>query len=80
LREFRSIFHGVLFLSGGMTRDMTESHIQNGLCDAAVFGRAFISNPDLPMRFLHNVPLTEGDPTTYYGGVERGYTDYARAT
>jgi hypothetical protein len=29
---------------------------------------------------LHNVPLTEGDPTTYYGGVERGYTDYARAT
>ena len=80
LREFRSIFHGVLFLSGGMTRDMSESHIRDGLCDAAVFGRAFISNPDLPMRLLRNVPLTEGDPTTYYGGVERGYTDYARAT
>ena len=79
LRDYRTLFRGALFLSGGFTRELAQQRIAAGLCDAAVFGRAFIANPDLPMRFLRNLPLTEGDQATYYGGAERGYTDYARA-
>ena len=79
LRDYRTLFRGALFLSGGFTRELAEQRIAAGLCDAAVFGRAFIANPDLPMRMLRNLPLTKGDEATYYGGAERGYTDYARA-
>jgi len=79
LRDYRTLFRGALFLSGGFTRELAQQRIAAGLCDAVVFGRAFIANPDLPMRFLRNLPLTEGDQATYYGGAERGYTDYARA-
>jgi N-ethylmaleimide reductase len=50
-----------------------------GLCDACVFGRPFIANPDLAERFRRNLPLAKGDEATYYGGAERGYTDYPRA-
>ncbi|MEU5314916.1 alkene reductase [Streptomyces sp. NPDC021562] len=44
--------------------------------DLVSFGRLFISNPDLPRRVREGAPLTEPDPATFYGGDERGYTDY----
>jgi N-ethylmaleimide reductase len=47
--------------------------------DACCFGRAFIANPDLPARFLRGLPIAKGDEATYYGGAEKGYTDYPRA-
>ncbi|MOA39565.1 N-ethylmaleimide reductase [compost metagenome] len=34
--------------------------------------RPFIANPDLVGRLRLDAP----DPTTFYGGDERGYTDY----
>jgi N-ethylmaleimide reductase len=40
------------------------------------FGRLFLANPDLPERFKAGAPLNEPDPATFYGGDERGYTDY----
>ncbi|HKK13174.1 MAG TPA: alkene reductase, partial [Gammaproteobacteria bacterium] len=47
-----------------------------GRCDLASFGRPYIANPDLPERFRRGAPLNEWDDTTFYGGDERGYTDY----
>ncbi|CAG8395261.1 unnamed protein product [Penicillium salamii] len=46
--------------------------------DAIVFGRYFISNPDLPRRLKEGLPLTPYDRTTFYGAdpAEKGYTDY----
>jgi N-ethylmaleimide reductase len=79
LRDWRSLFRGVLMLSGGLTRDHAERLLQQGLCDACVFGRPFIANPDLPERFRRDVPLAEGDNATWYGGGEHGYTDWPRA-
>jgi hypothetical protein len=32
--------------------------------------------PDLPVRLRIGAPLNVDDPTTYYGGGEKGYTDY----
>ena len=40
------------------------------------FGQAFLANPDLPERFRENAPLNQPDPATFYGGDDRGYTDY----
>jgi len=41
------------------------------------FGIPFLANPDLVHRYHDNLPLNEADPTTFYGGNEIGYTDYA---
>jgi N-ethylmaleimide reductase len=35
-----------------------------------------IANPDLPERFAKKAPLNPYDRATFYGGDERGYTDY----
>ncbi len=44
--------------------------------DLVSLGRAFIANPDLVHRLRRDLPLASADPATYYGGDERGYTDY----
>ena len=40
------------------------------------FGRIFISNPDLLRRLSEGYPLTPYNRATFYGGEEKGYTDY----
>ena len=54
----------------------SRKYIQEGKADLVAFGRKFLSNPDLPQRFKESAALNSDDPTTYYGGGERGYTDY----
>ena len=44
--------------------------------DLIAFGRKFIANPDLPERLRLGGPFNIDDPATYYGGGEKGYTDY----
>ncbi|KAJ8081503.1 hypothetical protein PM082_007348 [Marasmius tenuissimus] len=47
--------------------------------DLVAYGRLFISNPDLPYRLQHSIPLTPYDRSTFYlqGSLEpTGYTDY----
>jgi N-ethylmaleimide reductase len=36
----------------------------------------FLANPDLVEHFANDAPLNEPDPSTFYGGDERGYIDY----
>jgi N-ethylmaleimide reductase len=36
----------------------------------------FISNPDLPARLKSGAALNAYDRNTFYGGAEKGYTDY----
>ena len=35
-----------------------------------------ISNPDLVARLKADAPLAEGDQATFYGGGDKGFTDY----
>ncbi|KAK2040172.1 NADH:flavin oxidoreductase/NADH oxidase [Colletotrichum somersetense] len=44
---------------------------------AVVFGRWFISNPDLPFRVEKGIPLTPYERETFYAETNKGYTDYA---
>jgi N-ethylmaleimide reductase len=73
---FRPIWKGVLITAGGFTGETAEAAIADGHADAIAFGRIFISNPDLPHRLQHGFPLTPYNRATFYGGEEKGYTDY----
>jgi 2,4-dienoyl-CoA reductase-like NADH-dependent reductase (Old Yellow Enzyme family) len=53
-----------------------EAAIAGGDADAVAFGRAFIADPDLPDRIRRGATLNPYDRATFYGGDERGYTDY----
>ncbi|MDR6376117.1 alkene reductase [Paraburkholderia caledonica] len=67
---------GVWIGNNGYTRAMALDAVATGKVDAVAFGRSFISNPDLVRRLREDAPLAEADPTTMYGGDEKGYTDY----
>jgi N-ethylmaleimide reductase len=73
---FRPIWKGVLIAAGGFTGEAADAAIAAGHADAIAFGRIFISNPDLPRRLQRGYPLTPYNRATFYGGEEKGYTDY----
>ena len=73
---FRKAFKGVLISAGGYSAETAEQAIANHFADAVAFGRLFIANPDLPKRFEKKIPLNAYDRGTFYGGTEKGYTDY----
>ncbi len=75
---FRDSFSGVLISAGGYDRSDAMKVVSTGLADAVAFGRLFICNPDLPERLKKNADLNKYDRGTFYGGVEKGYTDYPR--
>ena len=67
----------ILYASGLLPNTAEEGVRRFG--GLAVFGRYFISNPDLPLRWRHNLPLTEYNRDTFYlkgDASPTGYTDY----
>lgn len=75
-KKVRAIFDGPIVCAGGYTQEKAETLLNNGFADAVAFGRAYISNPDLVERFAQDAHLNEPNPSTFYGGDEKGYTDY----
>ena len=73
---FRKKFDGVFLSAGGYTVQGAEQAVASGLADAVAFGRLYISNPDLVERIRTGALLNAYDRTTFYGGDEKGYTDY----
>jgi len=76
LQQFRALYQGVFLLAGGMTLERSDELLKENSIDLAVFGQSFIANPDLTARLRNNWPLALSDRTTFYGGEEKGYTDY----
>jgi N-ethylmaleimide reductase len=72
----RKAFPGPLILNGGYTGELARQAVDSGAADLVSFGSAFIANPDLVERLRLGLPLSPSDRATYYGGTERGYTDY----
>lgn len=75
---FRQAFTGVLISAGGYDRQDALRAVESGVADAVAFGRLFISNPDLPERLQKDAELNKYNRATFYGGAEKGYTDYPR--
>ena len=74
--DFRHLFRGPLMANGGYTAARAQAALDAGHADLISFGRLFLANPDLPERLRRGAPLNEPDPSTFYGGTEKGYTDY----
>jgi len=73
---FRNIYEGTLITCGGYTRESGIRTIEQNEADLVAYAQLFLANPDLPERFAVNAKLNEPDSDTYYGGDEKGYTDY----
>ena len=67
---------GAWMVNNGYDKAMAEQAVASGSADLIAFGRPFIANPDLVTRLRRNAPLNTPDPTTFYGGGAKGYTDY----
>ncbi|MEW2391421.1 alkene reductase [Streptomyces venezuelae] len=78
--RLRQDFGGTLVLnphSEGPTGPDALALIEDGTADLITFGALFLANPDLPARLKAGGPYNTPDRATYYGGDEKGYTDYA---
>jgi N-ethylmaleimide reductase len=72
----RPRFGGAYLAGGGLDQSSAEALLEGGRVDAAVFGSAFLANPDLPARFRQGATLNAPDRTTFFTPGEQGYTDY----
>ncbi|RJQ82305.1 alkene reductase [Pseudonocardiaceae bacterium YIM PH 21723] len=77
IRDIRAAWPGVLILNrAGTPADRIGSDIAAGLADIESVGQLALANPDLPRRLREKLPLNEADSATFFGGTEKGYTDY----
>jgi len=77
LRKIRGIWPGVLVLNrGGADLRTRIADIDNSTADVIAVASMSLANPDLVERIKTNAPLNAPDPSTFYGGGTRGYTDY----
>jgi N-ethylmaleimide reductase len=60
----------------GAEIDTRIRDLDSGLADVITVGAHALANPDLVTRLKVGAPLNEADKSTFYGGGERGYTDY----
>lgn len=58
------------------TPENLDKDVKSGLADLVPVGKLALANPDLVARLKANAPLNEGNPATFFGGTEKGYTDY----
>lgn len=75
-KYLRPHFQGPIIAAGGFDREGAEATLASGEADLVAFARFFTSNPDLPYRFLHNLPLTPYVRSGFWGGTEKDYTDF----
>ena len=72
----KEAFGGVYIANDGFNGTTASAVLAAGEADAVAWGKLFIANPDLPRRLWLKAPLNAPDADTFYGGTERGYTDY----
>ena len=73
----RKVFKGAYMANLGYDKARGNAAIASGFADCVAFGVPFIANPDLVARYKADAPLNEADSKTFYGGTEKGYTDYS---
>ncbi|MEO0556650.1 MAG: alkene reductase [Bacteroidota bacterium] len=81
IRLLRQHFRGAVIANAGYDREEGEATVSDGRADLIAYGRPFLANPDLPIRYAAQAAglgagLNEPDASTFYGGGAQGYTDY----
>ncbi|MFD0931338.1 alkene reductase [Psychroflexus salinarum] len=76
--HFRPLYKGNLMINAGFDQESGNKVIEDENADMVAFGKLFISNPDLPVRFEKNAELQDWDQDTFYATGKEGYTDYPK--
>lgn len=77
LTEIRSRFQGTLIVNRpGRPREQIGADVASGLADLEAYGAMVLANPDFVERLRIGAPMNEPEPTGFFGGTERFYTDY----
>ncbi|RAL37041.1 hypothetical protein DM860_003963 [Cuscuta australis] len=77
MRSLRKAYEGAFLSSGGYTRQLGIDAVECGEVDLVAFGRLFMANPDLVLRFGCDARLNGYDRSTFYTfDPVVGYTDY----
>jgi N-ethylmaleimide reductase len=72
----KAAFASPYIANGGYDNERAEVVLADGWADMVSFGVLYLANPDLPARLAQGGPYNVPDISTFYGGDERGYTDY----
>ena len=72
----RKVFKNPLILNSDYTQASAQAQLDSGVADAVTFGRPFIANPDLPVRFARGIALNQDVQKTWYSRGPEGYVDY----
>lgn len=75
IASLRQLWKSAYIANESYGRLRAEAALAAG-ADFVSFGRLFIANPDLPLRFETHALLNIPDRASFYGGDERGYIDY----
>ncbi len=67
---------GAWMVNNAYDAGLAEKVVADGTADIVAFGKLYIANPDLVERLRTKAPLNAWDQSTFYGGGEKGYTDY----
>lgn len=74
--HLKQLFGGVFVANEAIDQKTGQQLLDEGKADAVAFGKLFIANPDLPIRFAKQAPLNRPEPNTFYAPGLHGYTDY----
>lgn len=74
--QMRKLFKGAYMANLAYDKARGNAAIASGHADVIAYGVPFIANPDLVERYKTDASLNEADSETFYGGTEKGYTDY----
>jgi N-ethylmaleimide reductase len=73
---FRPMASVPIMVNTGFDKSKANAILVKGDADLVAFGVPYIANPDLVERFRSDAPLSEPDPSRFYGADAKGYTDY----
>ncbi|OUI88250.1 1,2-oxophytodienoate reductase [Acetobacter sp. DmW_043] len=77
LADIRRIWSGKLIINRpGRPREEIGHDVASGLADLEAYGQMILANPDFLARLKADAPLNDADRMTFFGGDEKGYTDY----
>lgn len=88
LAALRMAFKGPIIANGGYTAETAAEAVAAGDASAVSFGRAYMANPDLALRFRHGLPLTDLPPKAFWfepgeatrTDLSKGYSEYGAYT
>jgi N-ethylmaleimide reductase len=79
LADIRKRWKGMLMLNRpGQAREQIGTDVASGLADLESYGQLVLANPDFVDRLRVNAVMNVADRNTFFGGTDKGYTDYPR--